>query len=93
MVLAVQESIINALKANDVEYQGEVSLKDAVISWLSNNTNRDYFNNVIRNEFPAEFGGDDVAKIIEKLQTYTGDKLILLMSKINKVARKRVYMP
>lgn len=89
LVLAVQESIINALKANDVEYQGEVSLKDAVISWLSNNTNRDYFNNVIRNEFPAEFGGDDVAKIIEKLQTYTGDKLILLMSKINKVARKK----
>ena len=89
LVLAVQESIISALKTNNVEYHGEVSLKDAVVSWLSNNTNKDYFNSIIINEFPAEFGGDDVNKIIEKLQTYTGDKLILLMSKINKVARKK----
>ena len=89
LVLAVQESIKNALIANGVEYLGEVSLEDAVVSWLANNTNKDYFNSIIKNEFPAEFGGDDVDKIIEKLQMYTGDKLILLMSKINKVARKK----
>ncbi len=87
LVLAVQESIKESLKTNGVEYMGEVSLKDSVIKWLSNPANKDYFNAIIKYEFPTEFGGDDVDRIIEKLKSYEQDKLIVVMNKIFKVAR------
>lgn len=87
LVLAVQESIKQALKDNGVEYTGEVSLKDSVIKWLSNPANKAYFNAIIKDEFPTEFGGDDVDRIIEKLESYERDKLIVVMNKVFKVAR------
>lgn len=87
LVLAVQESIKEALEANDVEYKGESSLKEAVIKWLSNSSNKKYFNDIIKDEFPTEFGGDDVDRIIDKLESYSQDKLIVIMNKIFKVAR------
>lgn len=43
---------------------GEASLKESVIKWLSNSANKAYFNAIIKDEFPTEFGGDDVDKII-----------------------------
>lgn len=89
LVLAVQESIKQSLIENGVEYLGEVSLKDNVVAWLSNNTNKTYFNSIIKEEFPAEFGGDDVDKIIAKLESYEKDQLIVLMNKIFKVAKKK----
>lgn len=87
LVLAVQESIKEALEANGVEYMGEASLKESVIKWLSNSANKAYFNAIIKDEFPTEFGGDDVDKIIEKLESYTQDKLLVVMNKIFKIAR------
>lgn len=87
LVLAVQESIKEALEANGVEYMGEASLKESVIKWLSNSANKAYFNAIIKDEFPTEFGGDDVDKIIEKLESYTQDKLLVIMNKIFKIAR------
>ncbi len=89
LVLAVQESIKEALEANGIEYKGEVSLKESVIKWLSNSSNKKYFNDIINEEFPTEFGGDDVDRIIEKLESYSQDKLIVIMNKIFKVARKK----
>ena len=80
--MAVQESIKEALEANGVEYMGEASLKESVIKWLSNSANKAYFNAIIKDEFPTEFGGDDVDKIIEKLESYTQDKLLVVMNKI-----------
>lgn len=55
--------------------------------WLSNSANKAYFNAIIKDEFPTEFGGDDVDKIIEKLESYTQDKLLVVMNKIFKIAR------
>ena len=89
LVLAVQESIRQALIDNNVEYLGEASLKDSVITWLSNAVNKMYFNTIIKDEFPTEFGGDDVDRILEKLRTYEKDQLIVLMNTIFKVARKK----
>ncbi len=87
LVLAIQESIKESLIQNNVEYLGETSLKDSVIKWLSNTSNKNYFNSIIKDEFPTEFGGDDVDRIIEKLKSYDKDKLIVLMNKIFKVAK------
>ena len=89
LVLAVQESIRQALIDNNVEYLGEASLKDSVITWLSNAANKMYFNTIIKDEFPTEFGGDDVDRILEKLRAYEKDQLIVLMNTIFKVARKK----
>ena len=44
-------------------------------------------NAIIKDEFPTEFGGDDVDKIIDKLESYTQDKLLVVMNKIFKIAR------
>ncbi|MGE4300414.1 MAG: hypothetical protein AB7F40_02305 [Victivallaceae bacterium] len=88
LIFAVQESVKKALLARGIKNQGEVALKEAVLGWLQNDENRDYFNNLITKRFPSLFAGDTALDVIAKLNNYSNSDtaLITLMHKIFKVA-------
>lgn len=70
LILAIQDSIMTALEENDLENHGEESLKDATLSWLDKQANRDYFNTLIHEEkYAWNFGGENVDVIIENLKS------------------------
>lgn len=88
LILAVQESVKRALAERGIKNNGEIALKEAVLDWLKEDENRDYFNNLITKRFSTIFGEDTAMDVIAKLNSY-GDSdaaLITLMNKIFKVA-------
>ena len=91
LVFALQESIELALLENGIENGGVSVLKESVISWLSDSANKAYFNTIIKDSYHHLFGNDDVDAIIHNLQSYTGDALVTLMSKITKVGEERQF--
>ena len=88
LILAVQESVKKALQDHGIQNQGEASLKDAVLGWLQEEENRDYFNSLITKRFSALFSGEKADDVIDKLKQYENSDaaLITLMNKIFKVA-------
>lgn len=89
LVFAIQESVEKALKDRGIENKGNSSLKGAITKWLSDSTNKNYFNSLITGEYSSLFGGDKADDIIEKLNTFTGDALLALIDKIFRVADER----
>lgn len=68
LILAVQDSIMNALKVHGLENHGEASLKEAALKWLEKDANKVYFNSLIHEEqYAWAFGGEDVDALIQKL--------------------------
>lgn len=90
LVFALQQSIVAALDEHGFG-TGKAALKDSTIDWLSDNTNKAYFNSLVAENYSDLFGGDDVDAIIEKLKSYSGDSLSTLMNKIMKVADERHF--
>lgn len=100
LVFAIQQSIVAALNNAGVSDYGEGALKDSAVTWLSDSLNKNYFNALIQKKYTDLFSGDDVDRIIEKLNTYAeqameqsskGDALQTLMGKIMKVAREQHF--
>lgn len=100
LVFAIQQSTVAALNDAGIEDHGESALKDSAVAWLSDPTNKNYFNALIQENYMDLFSGDDVDAIIKKLDTYSkqamespskGDALQTLMSKIMKVAKQRHF--
>ncbi len=91
----VQESIITALKDKGYSYFGQVGIKDAVINWLSNTSNKNYFNEIIHeNEYKAKFGGITADDVLEQLKTWTEEKAIQeLIEKVSSVGEDRGIKP
>jgi len=89
LVLAIQESIEHAFTLAGIENKGSDSLKDSVIRYLSDPENKQSFGIYVKGSYADLFGGDDVDRIIEKLNTYTDLALHTLMEKIFKVAKER----
>lgn len=89
LVLAIQESIKKALEDKGINYKGQEVLKDAVITWLQDEVNRNYFDLLLNEVYSDLFAGDKSVDIIEKLNSYSGESLIILMNKIFKVAEER----
>ncbi|MCD8005837.1 MAG: hypothetical protein LUF29_02525 [Oscillospiraceae bacterium] len=89
LVFAIQESIENALIEAGIENKARGALKTAVINWLSDKSNKNYFDELISDKYRDWFGGDNVDAVIQNLNTYSGDALISLMDKIFKVADDR----
>lgn len=89
LVLAVQESIEKAFSNAGIENKGSDSLKAAIVRYLSDEENKASFNVFVKGSYSNLFGGDDVDRIVEKLQTYEDEALHTLMEKIFKVARER----
>jgi len=91
LVFAIQNSIINALKEKGIENNGQGALKDATVKWLSQSWAKEAFNALISEHYADLFSGDNVDSIIVKLNTYEGDALQELMSKIMKVADENQF--
>lgn len=88
LVFAIQESIQHALKENGMDTT-EAALKDSVIQWINEPLNKDFFNSLLAGPYRPIFGGADADAVIANLNSFTGDSLIELMSKITKVAEER----
>lgn len=94
LVNLVQDSIIKSLKDNKYEYTGQVGIKQAMINWLENDTNRQYFNNIIQKDYRAKFGGVNADTILEQLKTYTSESAIqTLTEKISIVGEENGIRP
>lgn len=100
LVFAIQQSIVAALNKAGIKNHSEGALKDSAIEWLSNPTNKDYFNALIQKDYKDLLSGDDVDTIIKNLNKYSeqamespskGGALQVLMSKIMKVAKEKHF--
>lgn len=81
LVLAMQESITDALQNAGMINPGR-SMKAKMIEWLSNPNNAQWMNNNLKSEWRAMFDGRDVNTLLSDLNTYSGDNLQLLMSRL-----------
>lgn len=89
LFIAIQESIEQALHDAGIDNVTHGAMKDAVVKYLSDDINKQYFNNLVKGPYSSLFGGNDADKIIKDLQIFTEDALRELMRKIFKVARER----
>lgn len=91
----VQESIINALKENGFDYLGQVGIKQAMINWLSDDVNKNYFNSIISApEYRIKFNGTTADVILENLKTWTSENAIQeLIEKISVVGEDKGIKP
>lgn len=89
LVLAIQESIENALVQAGIENKASDSLRESIIRYLSDTENKQSFGIYVNGSYSGLFGGDSVDDIINKLSTYSGLPLQALMDKIFKVAKER----
>lgn len=93
LVFALQESIETALEANGIENAGRSSLKNSVLNFISDDLYKDFFNKLITTKYRDLFGGDDVDAIIQKLNTFSGEPLLTLISNIMKVGKEIGFKP
>lgn len=86
LVIAIQESISHELEKRNITNKGEAALKDAAINWLSDETHKKFFDELIKNRYESIFAGDTVDSIIEKLENSSETSVISLMNKVFHVA-------
>ena len=91
----VQESIINALKENGFDYLGQVGIKQAMINWLSDDVNKNYFNSIISApEYRIKFNGTTADVVLENLKTWTAENAIQeLIEKVSIVGEDKGIKP
>ena len=89
LFIAIQESIEQAFHDAGIDNAAHSAMKDAVVKYLSDGINKQYFNELVKGPYSSLFGGNDVNKIIKDLQEFTEDALRELMRKIFKVANDR----
>lgn len=87
LFIAIQESIEQALRDAGIDNAAHGAMKDAVVKYLSDEYNKQYFNGLVTGPYASLFGGSDADKIIKDLQEYTEDAL--RERKIFKVANER----
>lgn len=88
LILAVQQSVMAALKAHGIENKGEASMKDAFLKWLEKAGSKTYFNELISQEqYAWTFSGVKVDDIIEKLKTGTDLQIENIMRDIMTVLK------
>ena len=89
LFIAIQESIEQALRDAGIDNAAHGAMKDAVVKYVRDEYNKQYFNGLVTGPYASLFGGSDADKIIKDLQEYTEDALRELMRKIFKVANER----
>lgn len=89
LIFVIQESIENTLKTKGIQNTGSIALKEAVLTWLLDKDNKNYFNSLIVDSYANLFGGDTADDVIEKLNVLSGDFLLVLMNKIFTVSDER----
>lgn len=91
----VQESIVSSLEENGYTYFGQLGIKQSIIKWLEDETNRTYFNSIIeQDEYKLKFGGVNADTVLEQLKTYESDKAVQdLIEKISYVGEEKGIKP
>ena len=89
LFLAIQESIEAELVQCGIDNQATVSMREAVIKYLSDDENKQSFSVYVKGSYASLFGGDDVDDILDHLQSYENEALQTLMGKIMKVANEK----
>lgn len=88
LVLAVQQSIMAALKAKGIENQGDASMREAFLAWVSKKANRNYFAELITDEqYAWDFSGVSVEDILDRINTGTDKQVEMTMNKVMKVLK------
>lgn len=87
LIVAVQQSVTEALKAHGIENQGRFALRDAALKWLEDPINKRYFQELIaKEEYAWTFGGKSVDTVIDNLKNGEEDEVAELMKNIMDVA-------
>ena len=90
LVLAMQESIENALKEAGIENSGPDAMRQGIIKYLQDDTNKEMMRALIeRGEYKVLFGNRTVEDVIKDLHDYQEQDLHALMEKLYKVSRER----
>lgn len=77
LFLAVQETIKNALTSRHIEYKGENTLKECVISWLRDEIHRGIMDALLRRpEWMSKFEQTNSAEIIRALESGDASSLM-----------------
>ena len=89
LILAVQQSIMAALRENGIEHQGDAAMKDAFLSWVSDSANRAYFDALIsKDQYVFKFGGMNADTVVNRLTTGTADQIESMMSDVMTVLKE-----
>ena len=89
LILAVQQSIMAALRENGIEHQGDASMKDAFLSWVEDSANKTYFNALIsKDQYVFKFGGMDADAVVNRLLNGTSDQIESTMSDVMTVLKE-----
>lgn len=90
LVLAMQESIEQALKDAGIENAGPDAMRQGIIKYLEDDTNKEMMRALIeKGEYKALFGNRTVEDVIKDLHEYQEQDLHALMEKLNKVSKER----
>ncbi|MCY1714912.1 hypothetical protein [Caproiciproducens galactitolivorans] len=88
LVLAVQQSIMAALRAKGIENQGDASMRDAFLKWVEKPANRAYFSALIQEEkYVWNFGGMSAGDVIEKLKNGNSSQVESTMRNVMNVLK------
>ncbi|MDE7310242.1 MAG: hypothetical protein K2N87_01230 [Eubacterium sp.] len=89
LILAVQQSVMSALKINGIENEGDASMRDAFLSWLEKTGSRVYFDTLIRSEkYAWDFTGMKVDDVVDRLKNGTDSQIEVMMRNVMKVLKE-----
>ncbi len=66
--MAIQESVLSALKRSGCSYLGEDTLKEQVIAWLEDATNQEIFNVLLKNKYSSRFSQRSASEVLSTLK-------------------------
>ncbi len=89
LILAVQQSVMAALKENGIENEGDESMRDAFLSWLEKPGSRVYFDTLIQGEkYAWDFNGMKADDVEQRLKTGTDVQIEAMMRNVMKVLKE-----
>lgn len=89
LIIAVQQSIMAALKKNGIDNQADASMKEAFLKWLDQPGTEVYFNTLIsQDKYAWKFGGMQVKEVVERLNIGTEQQIETLMCDIMLVLKE-----
>lgn len=87
LVVAVQTSIMEELERSGLDRNE--GLGDAILKWLKQSGERNYFSTLLKTDYYQLFNGQSVEDIEEKLRSDTGNSLRSLICNIMRVGKER----
>ncbi len=66
--MAIQESVLSALKRSGCSYLGEDTLKEQVIAWLEDATNQQIFDVLLKNKYSSRFSQRSASEVLSTLK-------------------------